>query len=138
VFNDILLSLKAFTRRRDALRVLDDAVGADPSVASEVQRLQQRDVDEYAEILRSGPDYHPIADAQTVSLLVNALGDEVARRWIQSSECTGDPELDEPELIRIARVQTIMALSVVDPGSLGLSEARLRAVYERMSPDVNR
>jgi AcrR family transcriptional regulator len=136
VFADILLSLKAFTRHRDAVRVLDDAVGADPSVAAEVQRLQQRDVDEYVEILSTAPDYHPIAEPHLVSLLVNALGDEVARRWIHSDKCTGNPVRDEPELVRIAQVQMIMALSVVDPSSLGLSEARLRALYERMSPDV--
>jgi len=133
VFDDLLQSLRAFTRHRDALRVLDDAMGADPAVAAEIQRLQQRDVDEYAEILRTAPGYRPVGDPALVSLLVNALGDEVARRWIRSERCTGDPVRDEPELRRIARVQTIMALAVVEPGALDVSADRIEALFGRMS-----
>lgn len=134
VFHDILLSLEAFTRHRDALRVLDDAMGADPSVAAELQRLQQRDVDQYAEILSTVPGYRPVADPALVSLLVNALGDEVARRWIRSERCTGDPLRDGPELRAIARVHTIMALAVVEPGALGIAPDCLAALFERMNP----
>src|SRR5205823_4628259 len=96
IFDDILLALTAFTRRRDALRVVDDAAGADPTVAAEVHRLEQRDVDEYVEIISNAPGYAPIGDPRIVSLLVNSLGDEVARRWIRSEKCTGDPERDAP------------------------------------------
>jgi AcrR family transcriptional regulator len=135
VFDDILLALKAFTRRRDALRVLDDAVGADPTVAAEVLRLQQRDVDEYATIISSAPGYAPIGDPRTVSLLINSLGDEVARRWIRSEQCTGDPELDEPALIELARLNLIMILPVLSPESLGLDRGRLQELMERMGPD---
>jgi AcrR family transcriptional regulator len=132
-FHDILLSLRAFTRHRDALRVLDDAMGADPAVAADVLRLQQRDVDEYATILRTAPGYRPVDDPALVSLLVNALGDEVARRWIRSERCTGDPVRDEPELRRIARVQAIMALAVIEPGALDIPTDRIDALFERMS-----
>jgi len=135
VFDDILLALKAFTRRRDALRVLDDAVGADPSVAAEVLRLQQRDVDEYATIISRTPGYDPIGDPRVVSLLINSLGDEVARRWIRSENCTGDPELDEPALIEIARLNLIMILAVLSPESLGLERRRLQELMERTCPD---
>jgi AcrR family transcriptional regulator len=135
VFDDILLSLKAFTRRRDALRVLDDAVGADPTVAAEVQRLQQRDVDEYANIIRTAPGYDPVGEPYIVSLLINALGDEVARRWIRSEQCTGDPARDEPVLIEFARLNLVMILAVLNPASLGLDRARVQALMERMVPD---
>jgi AcrR family transcriptional regulator len=135
VFDDILLSLKAFTRRRDALLVLDDAVGADPTVAAEVRRLQQRDVDEYAEIISSGPGYAPLGDPRIVSLLINSLGDEVARRWIRSEQCTGDPERDEPALVAFARLNLIMLLAVLSPESLGLDRRRLQDLMERMCPD---
>jgi AcrR family transcriptional regulator len=135
VFDDILLALKAFTRRRDALRVLDDAVGADPTIAAEVRRLQQRDVDEYATIISSTPGYTPLGDPRIVSLLINSLGDEVARRWIRSEQCTGDPELDEPALIAFARLNLIMILPVLSPESLGLDRRRLQELLERMGPD---
>ena len=135
VLDDTLFALKAFTRRRDALRVLDDAVGADPTVAAEVLRLQQRDVDEYAKIIRSTPGYNPIGDPRVVSLLVNSLSDEVARRWIRSENCTGDLELDEPALIEFARLNTIMMLAVLSPESLGLDRRRLLELMERMCLD---
>jgi AcrR family transcriptional regulator len=135
VFDDILLALKAFTRRRDALRVLDDAIGADPTIAAEVFRLQQRDVDDYATIISSTPGYAPIGDPRIVSLLINSLGDEVARRWIRSEKCTGDPELDEPALIEFARLNLIMMLAVLSPESLGLDRERLQELMERMCPD---
>jgi AcrR family transcriptional regulator len=135
VFNDILLGFKAFTRRRDALRVLDDAVGADPSIAAEVFRLQQRDVDDLARIISNATDYYPIGDPQLVSLLINSLGDEVARRWIRSEKCTGDPKQDEPALIEIARLNLIMNLAVLSPESLGLDRTRLQDLMERMCPD---
>jgi AcrR family transcriptional regulator len=134
-FNDILFGYKAFTRRRDALRVLDDAVGADPSIAAEVFRLQQRDVDDLARIISNATDYYPIGNPQIVSLLINSLGDEVARRWIRSEKCTGDPELDEPALIEIARLNLIMNLAVLSPESLGLDRTRLQELMERMCPD---
>ena len=132
-FRQSVLNLKAFTRRRDALRVLDDAVGADPSVAAEIFRLQQRDVDEFTDILSS--DGHPVGEPEIVSLLINSLHDEVARRWIRSDKCTGDPDLDEPEIVRIARVLAIMGLSIADPGFLGIAPARLRDLMERMCLD---
>jgi AcrR family transcriptional regulator len=135
VFDDLLLALKAFTRRRDALRVLDDAVGADPTVAAEVRRLQQRDVDEYATIISSTAGYAPIGDPQVVSLLINSMGDEVARRWIRSDKCTGDPELDEPALIEFAELMLIMMLPVLSPESLGLDRRRLQELMERINPD---
>jgi AcrR family transcriptional regulator len=135
VFDDIVFALKAFTRRRDALRVLDDAVGADPTVAAAVRRLEQRDVDEYAEIISSAPGYAPVGDPRIVSLLVNSLGDEVARRWIRSEQCTGDPERDEPALIEFARLNLVMILAVLSPESLGLDRRRVQELMERMGPD---
>lgn len=135
VFDDILLALKAFTRRRDALRVLDDAVGADPTVAAEVRRLQERDVDEYAAIISSTPGYAPLGDPHIISLLINSLGDEVARRWIRSEQCTGDPERDAPALIAFARLNLIMILPVLAPESLGLDRGRLQEFVERMGSD---
>ena len=135
VFDDLLLALKAFTRRRDALRMLDDAVGADPTVAAEVLRLQQRDVDEYAKIISSTPGYDPIGDPRVVSLLINSMGDEVARRWIRSEKCTGDPELDEPALIEFARLMLVMMLPLLSPESLGLDRGRVQELMERMRPD---
>jgi AcrR family transcriptional regulator len=137
-FEQTVLNLKAFTRRRDALRVLDDAVGADPSIAAEVFRLQQRDVDAFAEILRSNGEVHLVAEPEIISLLINSLHDEVARRWIRSERCTGDPDLDEPEISRIARVLAIMGLSITDPQSLGISRAHLRDLMERMCTDGDR
>ena len=62
VFNDYLASLRAYTFHRDALRVLDAAVGADHTVASKVERLQERDVERYASIISTTPGYRPVGD----------------------------------------------------------------------------
>ena len=135
VFNDYLASLRAYTFHRDALRVLDAAVGADPTVASEVARLQQRDVERYASIISTTPGYHPVDNAYRVSLLVNAMGDELARRWICSELCSGDPTVDDPELQRLARLFALMCTAALDPMSLGISESAISEVMERVAPD---
>lgn len=135
VFNDYLATLRGYTFHRDALRVLDAAVGADPAVASEVARLQERDVGRYASIISGTPGYHPVGGAYRVSLLVNAMGDELARRWIHSDGCSGDPIADEPELQRLARVFALMCTAALDPASLGISELAISEVMEGMTPD---
>jgi AcrR family transcriptional regulator len=123
-FIDLLASLKAFTRHRQTLLALDSAVGADPELAEYLAKLQQRDVDVYADIIRSTPGYAPAADAALVSLAVNSLGDEVARRWIRSPACSGEPENDEPKLHELATVLARMCLAVVAPHELHPPPAR--------------
>ncbi len=135
VFSDYLLSLRAFVRNRDVLRVLNDAVGADPAVAAEVAVFEQRDVDRYAEIIATTPGYEPVGDSQTISLLVNAMGDEVARRWLRSPRCTGNADRDDPELRRLACIFTIMCTAVLSPSSLGIDRAAIAAIMERITPD---
>lgn len=135
IFDGILLSLRAFTRHRDALRVVDAAAGADPTIAAEVHRLQQRDIDEYAAIITGDRDHTPLGDPGIVSVLINSLGDETARRWIRSEQCTGDPERDQPALIEFARLNSIMILAVRSPETLGLDRGRLQELMERMCLD---
>ncbi len=135
IFNDYLGTLRGYTFHRDALRVLDAAVGADPTVAREVARLQERDVERYASIISSTAGYHPVADPYRVSLLVNSLGDELARRWIHSELCSGDPRVDEPELQRLARVFTLMCTVALDPESVGVSEAAIDDLMDGMVAD---
>ena len=135
VFNNYLGTLRAYTFHRDALRVLDMAVGADPAVADEVTRLQERDVERYASIISTTPGYRLVADAYRVSLLVNSMGDELARRWIRSERCSGDPTVDDAELQRLARIFSIMCTAVLDPGSLGIDDLAISAVMEGMTAD---
>ncbi len=135
IFNDYLGTLRAYTFHRDALLVLDAAVGADPAVAREVARLQERDVERYASIISTTPGYRPVADAYRVSLLVNSLGDELARRWIRSDKCSGDPRVDEPELQRLARVFALMCTAALDPQSMGISEAAINELMDGMAAD---
>lgn len=137
IFNDYLGTLRGYTFHRDALRVLDAAVGADPAVAAEVARLQERDVDRYATIIANTSGYHPVADPYRVSLLVNSMGDELARRWIHSERCSGDPDVDEPELQRLARIFTLMCTAALDPASLGIDERAIDQVMERTVADGN-
>jgi AcrR family transcriptional regulator len=127
VFNDYLRTLRAYTYHRDAMRVLDAAVGADPAVAREVARLQARDVERYASIITSTPGYHIVADPHRVSLLINSMGDEVARRWIHSEQCSGDPERDEPELRQLARIFTLMCTA-----------ASIEELMTTITPDIDR
>ena len=110
-------------------------MGADPTVAREVARLQERDVERYASIISSTAGYHPVADPYRVSLLVNSLGDELARRWIHSELCSGDPRVDEPELQRLARVFTLMCTVALDPESVGVSEAAIDDLMDGMVAD---
>lgn len=112
VFLDLLASLRSFARHRDTLIALDSAVGMDPALAAHLAALQERDVLEYAEILRTTPGYAPAADPYLVSLAVNSLGDEVARRWMRSDRFTGSDE----QAIAIARILTAMCLAVVAAG----------------------
>lgn len=135
IFNDYLGTLRAYTLHRDALRVLDAAVGADPAVAREVALLQERDVDRYASIISTTSGYRPVADPYRVSLLVNSMGDELARRWIHSERCSGDPSVDEPELQRLARVFTLMCMAALDPESLGIDERAINEVMDGMVAD---
>jgi AcrR family transcriptional regulator len=135
IFNDYLGTLRAYTFHRDALRVLDAAVGVDPAVAREVARLQERDVERYASIISTTAGYHPVADPHRVSLLVNSLGDEVARRWIHSKRCSGDPRVDEPELQRLARLFTLMCTVALEPASVGVSEAAIDDLMDGMVAD---
>lgn len=135
VFNDYLRTLRAYTAHREELRVLDAAVGADPAVAGEVARLQERDVVRYASIIEATPGYHPMADPYRVSLLVNSMGDELARRWIHSDRCTGDARKDEPELQRLARIFAAMCTVVLDPESLGIDEAAITGLMEGLTAD---
>lgn len=113
---DILGSLRSFSRHRGTLRVLDKAIGVDPELAAYLHRLQQRDVDAYTAIITSTPGYAPVGDPGTVSLAVNSLVDEVARRWIQSGEPTGNPIVDEPRLQAIAGLLTAMCVPVLTDG----------------------
>jgi AcrR family transcriptional regulator len=135
VFNGYLATLRAYTFHRDALRVLDAAVGADLAIAGEVARLQERDVGRYASIISATPGYHAVGDAYRVSLLVNSMGDELARRWIHSDGCSGDPTKDEPELQRLARVFALMCTAALDPASLGIGEQAISEMMEGMTPD---
>lgn len=112
VYLDLLASLRSFARHRDTLLVLDSAVGADPELAAYLATLQERDVVEYAEILRTTEGYCPVGDPYLVSLAVNSLGDEVARRWMRSAQFT---ESDE-QTTEIARLMTAMCLAVVTSG----------------------
>lgn len=112
---DLLGSLKAFARHRDTLIVLDSAAGADPELADYLARLQQRDVDVYAGIISSTQGYAPVGDPYLVSLAVNSLGDEVARRWIRSDRYSGDPATDEARLQELARLLAAMCVAVVAP-----------------------
>lgn len=115
--------------------MLDAAVGADPAVAREVARLQKRDVERYAAIITTTAGYHPVADPYQVSLLVNSLGGEVARRWIHSERCSGDPRVDEPELQRLARIFALMCTVALDPESMGVSEAAIDDLMDGMVAD---
>ena len=128
-------ALRAYTFHRDALRVLDAAVGADPTIASEVERLEERDVERYASIISTTAGYRPVGDSYRVSLLVNAMGDELARRWICSERCSGDPAVDDPELQRLARLFALMCTAALDPTSLGISESAISEVMERVAPN---
>jgi TetR/AcrR family fatty acid metabolism transcriptional regulator len=110
---DILASIRSFYRHRETLRVLDRAIGVDPELTDYLARLQERDVCAYADILATVPGYDPRGDPYVVSLAVNSLVDEVARRWIHSPEATGDPARVEPRMAEMARLLTQMALSVV-------------------------
>jgi AcrR family transcriptional regulator len=112
---DFLASLRAFIRHRATLLALDSAVGADPELAAYLATLQQRDVDVYAQIISSTPGYRPIADPQLVSLAVNALGDEVARRWIRSYQQSDDAANDAARLEELARLLATMCVAVVAP-----------------------
>ncbi|MBI2764822.1 MAG: TetR/AcrR family transcriptional regulator [Chloroflexi bacterium] len=109
VFLDLLASLRSFARHRETLIALDSAVGADPELAAHLATLQEHDVLEYAEILRTTPGYAPVADPYLVSLAVNSLGDEVARRWMRSAMFTGSDE----QAVEIAQIITAMCLAVV-------------------------
>ena len=111
---DLLNALRTFYRHRHALRVLDKAIGVDPELADYLARLQRRDVDFYAETLATTPGYAPAGDAALVSLAVNSLGDEVARRWIHSDDLTGDPVQDDMRMQEIARLLTSMCLPVIE------------------------
>ena len=79
--------------------------------------------------------FAPVADAYRVSLLVNSMGDELARRWIRSARCSGDPAVDDSELQRLARIFSIMCTAVLDPESLGIDELAISAVMEGMTAD---
>ena len=59
----------------------------------------------------------------------------MARRWIRSEQCTGDPALDEPALIEFARLNLVMTLAILSPESLGLERQCLQELMERMGPD---
>jgi AcrR family transcriptional regulator len=109
VYLDLLASLRSFAKHRDTLLALDSAVGVDPELADYLATLQERDVVEYAEILRTTQGYAPVGDPYLVSLAVNSLGDEVARRWMRSARFTGD----DRQAMEIARLLTAMCLSVV-------------------------
>ena len=109
VYLDLLGSLRSFAKHRDTLLVLDSAVGADPELAAYLATLQERDVVEYAEILRTTDGYCPVGDPYLVSLAVNSLGDEVARRWIHSAHFTAS----DGQAREIARLLTAMCLAVV-------------------------
>lgn len=135
VFHDYMRTLRGYTFHRDALRVLDAAGGADPAVAAAVARLQERDVERYASIISATPGYRPVADPYRVSLAINAMGDEIARRWIHSPRCTGDPAVDEAELERLARIFAVMCTVVLDPESLGVDELLVTRAMEGMTAD---
>lgn len=109
VFLDLLASLRSFAKHRETLLALDSAVGVDPELAAYLATLQERDVVEYAEIIRTTQGYAPVGDPYLVSLAVNSLGDEVARRWMRSERFTGE----DSQAIEIARLLTAMCLSVV-------------------------
>jgi AcrR family transcriptional regulator len=109
VYLDLLASLRSFAKHRDTLLALDSAVGVDPELAAYLATLQERDVVEYADILRTTQGYAPVADPYLVSLAVNSLGDEVARRWMRSARFTGDDQ----QATEIAQILTAMCLSVV-------------------------
>ncbi|MBA4181678.1 MAG: hypothetical protein C0506_13900 [Anaerolinea sp.] len=110
---DFLASLRSFAKHRDTLLALDSAVGADPELATYLAALQERDVVEYAEILRTTQGYTPIADPYLVSLAVNSLGDEVARRWLHSPRFTGDKQQDDQKAMEIAQLLAAMCLPVI-------------------------
>ena len=84
----------------------------------------------YASIIGATPGYQPVADAYRVSLLVNSMGDELARRGIHSELCSGDPPTDEAELQRLARIFTIMCTVVLDSSSLGIEQATVAGLME--------
>jgi AcrR family transcriptional regulator len=120
---DILAAIRSFYRHREALRVLDRAIGLDPELAEYLAGLQRRDVDFYQETITTTPGYVPAGDPHIVSLAVNALVDEVARRWIRSEEVTGDLSQDEPRMEAIARLLAAMCLPVI-AGSTGEAESQ--------------
>jgi AcrR family transcriptional regulator len=120
---DLLAGLRSFLRHRDTLLALDSAVGADPELGQYLAALQERDVVEYAEIIRTTPGYAPVTDPYLVSFAVNSLGDEVARRWLRSDRLTGDPERDDEQLRALARLLAAMCTPVVTGGPASLNDS---------------
>jgi hypothetical protein len=84
--------------------------------------------------MTEGLGYHPVADAATVGAITSSLGHEIVRQYIRSDECTGDPEIDDPALERLARIAALMTMAAVDPVSLGIDDEALTEIMERLVP----
>jgi hypothetical protein len=109
---DVLATLRSYSRHRDFLIALDRVVGTDPELAAYLTSLQDRDVLEVASVYGNHAASPLVSDPYLISLVVNSLGDEVARRWIRSDRFTGDPVQDDAVCKELARLVAIMAASV--------------------------
>ena len=54
---------------------------------------------------------------------------------VESITERGDPEVNEPELQRLARLFAPMCTAALDPSSLGISESAIRDAMEGVAPD---
>lgn len=129
-YRNILTFFHSVARNKDALLVLNDAVGAEPVVAAQVQELQDRYARLYGDKI-GATIYHPIGDRWLIASMTTGLGVEAARHWLRRNS----PELQpgaEDELDLIARIATIMTLSVIDPGALGIAPEKVKEIMTQL------
>lgn len=129
-YRNILTFFESVSRNRDALLVLNDAVGAEPVVAAQVQELQDRYARLYGDKIGASL-YHPIEDRWLIASMTTGLGVEAARQWLRRNSNGMRPDA-EAELDLIARLATIMTLSVIDPGALGIPPGKIEEILTQL------
>lgn len=135
MLDNIVAYFRVFYRHREELLVLDDVVGSDPAAARKIDTFREHYAEAWSTKMTEGLGYHPVADARTIGVVTSSFGHEMARQFIRSEQCTGDPEADDRELQRLARIAVLMTMAVVDPQSLGVEPDTISEIMERLVPN---